>query len=187
MTSPTFKQRNYRLFWVLLSWGITALKHLYLYKFSVRKVLRFAIEIDFNDAAFSWRPGTLLHVFGLKTLPTLPTLRFCYLTIPCLRINITLIFLLRSSSEESTHMKENSTTDVSVGFQGPKLYKFGYISFPNTSHMKYRTNPILGEAFCISLFIYFSFSRFWTSCIDLFASSLLLMAWQWKQRHNNVF
>ena len=46
MTSPKFKLRNYRFFWVLLSRGIAVLKHLYLYKFSVRKVLRFAIEND---------------------------------------------------------------------------------------------------------------------------------------------
>ena len=57
-----------------------------------------------------------------------------------------------------------------------KLYKFGYNAFPNISHMKYRTDPILGEAFCISLVIFFSFPRFWTFCIDWFASSLLLMA-----------
>ena len=43
-----------------------------------------------------WRPGTLLHVLGLKTLPIF--LRFCYLNIPCLRMNITLIFLMRSST-----------------------------------------------------------------------------------------
>ena len=96
---------------------------------------------------------------------------------------------MSSSSDEFTHLKENS--DVSVGFQRPlfvplkgtptwrlftKLYKFGYNAFQNISHMKYRTDPILGGAFCISLVIFFSFPRFWTFCIDWFASSLLLMA-----------
>ena len=44
--------------------------------------------------------------------------RFCYLNIPCLRMNIALIFL-SSSSEEFTHKYENSKTDVSVGFLRP--------------------------------------------------------------------
>ena len=35
--SPKFKLRNYRFFWVLLSWGITAPKNLYLHKFLVPK------------------------------------------------------------------------------------------------------------------------------------------------------
>ena len=37
--------------------------------------------------------------------------RFCHLNIPCLRINITLIFM-SSSSEEFTHWSENSKTDI---------------------------------------------------------------------------
>ena len=90
------------------------------------------------------------------------------------------MFLMSSSSGEFTHLKENSTTDVSVGFQRPFLClststKFGYNAFPNISHMEYRTDPILGEAFCISLDIFFHFPGFWTFCIDWFASSLLLM------------
>ena len=36
--------------------------------------------------------------------------RFCHLTIPCLRINITVIFMC-SSSEEFTHKWEKSKTD----------------------------------------------------------------------------
>ena len=42
--------------------------------------------------------------------------RFYYLNVPCLRINITLIFM-SPSSEEFTHKQENSKTDVSVGFR----------------------------------------------------------------------
>ena len=38
-----------------------------------------------------------------------------------------------------------------------KLYKFEYNAFPNISPTKYRTDPILGEAFCISLVIFFHF------------------------------
>ena len=41
---------------------------------------------------------------------------FCYLNIPCLKINITLI-RMSSSSEEFTHLQENSTTDVFVGIR----------------------------------------------------------------------
>ena len=46
--------------------------------------------------------------------------RFCYLNIPCLRINIGLIFM-SFSSEEFTHKLENSKTDVSVDFGQPYL------------------------------------------------------------------
>ena len=55
----------------LLSWGSTAPKHLYLYKFSVcERILRFAKEDAWisrilPDAAFSWRSEKLC---GLKTL-----------------------------------------------------------------------------------------------------------------------
>ena len=72
-----------------------------------------------------------------------------------------------ATSDEFTQMKENSTTNVSVVFvplKGTptwqvftKLYKFGYNAFPNISHMKYRTDPILGKAFCISLVVFFHF------------------------------
>ena len=41
--------------------------------------------------------------------------RFCYLNVPCLRMNITLI-VMSSSSEEFTYKYENSKTDVSVAF-----------------------------------------------------------------------
>ena len=46
--------------------------------------------------------------------------------------------------------------------------------------MKYRTDPILGEAFCIFIFFYFLDSGllYW---IEWFAM-LLLIAWQWKPR-----
>ena len=36
-----------------------------------------------------------------------------------------------------------------------KFYKFEWNVFPNISHMKYRTDLILGEAFCIFIFFYF--------------------------------
>ena len=98
---------------------------------------------------------------------------------------------MSSSSDEFTHFEEKLNdrcfcwfpAAIFVPLKGTptwrlftKLYKFGYNAFPNISHMKYRTDPILGETFCISLVIFFSFPRFWTFCIDWFASSLLLMA-----------
>ena len=81
---------------------------------------------------------------------------------------------MSSSSDEFTHLKKNSTTDVSVGFQRPYLcpskggqhgvslqsfinLSIKYNAFPNISPIKYRTDPILGEAFCISLVIFFHF------------------------------
>ena len=56
----------------LLSWGSTAPKHLYLYKFSVcERILRFAKEDAWisrllSNETLSWRPGKLFR--GLKTL-----------------------------------------------------------------------------------------------------------------------
>ena len=46
-----------------------------------------------------------------------------------------------------------------------RLHWLGYI-FPNISHVKYRTDLILGEAFCkVHLLL---FPRFGTSCINWF-------------------
>ena len=47
-------------------------------------------------------------------------LRFCYLNILCLRMNITLNFL-SSSGDIFTLLLKNSTPDVSVGFRPPHL------------------------------------------------------------------
>ena len=48
-TSPKFKLRNF-----LFSWGITAPKHLYLYKFSVQKSSLFCNRGHLNFQAFAW-------------------------------------------------------------------------------------------------------------------------------------
>ena len=58
----------------------------------------------------------MLHLAGGKESPYVG--RFCYLNIPCLRINITLPFM-SSSSNKFTHLKEDSKTDVSAGFWQP--------------------------------------------------------------------
>ena len=47
-----------------------------------------------------------------------------------------------------------------------------YNVFPNISHMKYRTDLILGEALCI--FYLLLFPRFWTFCIEWFAILFLI-------------
>ena len=123
MASPKFKLTNYRL--LLLSFYFhVILEHLKTFtqtNFWFKRVLCFAIQDAWisrllRDAAFSRRLGKLLC--GLKTLRIF--WRFCYLNIPCLRINIALIFM-SSSSDEFMHKKENSKTDVSVGFRRPYL------------------------------------------------------------------
>ena len=95
-------------------------------------------------------------------------MRFCYLNILCLRINITLIFM-NSSSNEFTHVLENSKTDVSVGFRRlwcpskghqhgvsiQSLLHLGTTLFRISRIMKYRTDLSLGEAFCIFIFFHF--------------------------------
>ena len=95
--------------------------------------------------------------------------RFCYLTIPCLGINITLIlyeFFKRLIHALPGKLKNRCfcwfLAAIFVPLKGTqtqrlltKLYKFGLQRvFPNISHMKYRTHLILGEAFCIFIFFY---------------------------------
>ena len=91
-------------------------KILYQNKSSVRKGLRFTIE----DAWISklLRDAAKKALIWVKNVTDF--LRFCYLNIPCLRINITLIFL-SSSSDIFTLLLENSKPDVSVGFRPPHL------------------------------------------------------------------
>ena len=56
LTSPKFKLRNYRFFWLLLSWGITAPKTFIYTNFWFQRVFRFAIEdASRNFQAFAWR------------------------------------------------------------------------------------------------------------------------------------
>ena len=76
---------------------------------------------------------------------------------------------MSSSSNEFTHKKENSKTDVPVGFRLPYLYpskghKHGVSiqsltilrgRFPNISHMNYDIDLILGEAFFTFIFFHF--------------------------------
>ena len=101
------------------------LEHLKTFKqtnFRFKKVLYFAIQDAWTDfQAFAWSSVYMAAEKALMWVKTITDFsRFCYLNIPCLRINIALIFM-SSSSEEFTHKWENSRTDVSVGFQRPCL------------------------------------------------------------------
>ena len=142
-----------------------------------------------RDAAFSWRPGKLLCEF--KNVTDFP--RFCCLNIPCLRIEITLIF---TSSESDVFMplKENSKIDVSVGFRPPywcpsKKHQYGVSiqsfvnlgkTFPEYLGCEIRHKPDFWRGFlCIYLL---SFLTFWTFCIEWFKLFLFSMTWRWKQR-----
>ena len=51
-----------------------------------------------------------------------------------------------------------------------KPYKFGWNIFPNILHISYRTDLILGEAFCIFVFFHFPDLDFlyWLVCILIF-------------------
>ena len=72
MTSPKFKLRNYRFFReFLLSWGITALKNLYLHKYLVRKGSSFSFydRRRLNFRAFTSR-GISWLLCGLKLCPS---------------------------------------------------------------------------------------------------------------------
>ena len=112
--------------------------------------------------------------------------RFCYLNIPCLRVNIPLTSI-SSSSEEFTHKQENSKTDVSVSFRRPYLcpwkgHKHGASiqSFINLGKTFFRLSlsyelfhrPDSWQGF---LYIYLlSFPRFQTFCIKRFPFLFLL-------------
>ena len=111
-------------------------------------------------------------------------LRFCYLNIPCLRINTTLIFM--SSSKRWIHAYVRKLKNgCFCWFPGPyfvplkgtpswclhtKPYKFGWNIFPNILHISYRTDLILGEAFYIFAFFHFPDLDFlyWLVCILIF-------------------
>ena len=124
---------------------------------------------------FAWRDILLAAGKALVWVKNVTDfLTFCYLNILCLRINITLIFM-SSSSDEITHLKKNSKTDVSVGFQRQYLsplkghqhgisiqiyINLGKTFFPNFSHTRSHTDPILGQAFCIFIFFHFPYSGF---------------------------
>ena len=157
MTSPRFKLRNYRLFWI--SEFHDVLQHLDTFiktKFWFERVLRFVIE-DFWISRL-WvtrhlaggREGSYIWVKNITNFG-----RFCYLNIPCLRINITLIlyeFFKRWIRALVAKLKNRCF----CWFRRPCLCPFVSIqSFINISHMKYRTDLILGEAFCIFIFFYF--------------------------------
>jgi len=83
---------------------------------------------------------------------------FCYLKIPCLRINITLVFM-SSSCDEFMYLK----TDVSVGFQRPYLR-------PSKGHQHGISIQIfinLGETF-------FRISRLWNLAQTWFLARLFV-------------
>ena len=71
-----------------------------------------------NDAAFSWRPGKLLHVFWVKKRYRYFEILLSKDSLSQNKYNLNLCFMMCSSSDEFTHLKENSTTDVSVGSSG---------------------------------------------------------------------
>ena len=95
--------------------------------------------------------------------------RFCCLNIPCLRINITLIvyeFFKPWINALEGKLKNRCfcwfPAAIFVPRKGTqtwrrhtKLRKFGSNGFSNISHLKYRTDLILGEAFCLFIFFYF--------------------------------
>ena len=80
---------------------------------------------------------------------------------------------MSSSSDEFTHLYENSKKDISAGFRWPycvilketqtwrlRPYKALHIwvklaIFPNISHLKHRTGLILDEAFRVFIFSHF--------------------------------
>ena len=123
-----------------------------------------------REAAFSWRPGTKALTW-VKNITNFG--RFCYLNIPCLRINITLIlyefFKLRIHTLVGK-LKNRCfcwfPAAIFVPLKGTQTqsFKIWVNVFPNILHMKYRTDLILGEALWIFIFFYFLDS--WLSVLN---------------------
>ena len=108
-------------------------------------------------------------------------LRFCHQNIPCLRINVTVIFM-SFSSDEFTHLLENSKTDIFVGFRRlylcpSKGHQNGVLiqSFTNLGKTFFRISrayeiPHRSDSWR-GFFVYLSsfIPRFRTFCIEWFA------------------
>ena len=148
--------------------------------FRFQRVLRFAI-VDawisgiLRDAAQLAAEKAVMWVKDVTNF-----LRFSYPNIPCLRINITLIFM-SFSSDEFTHLK----TDVSVGFRRPHLcpskghqHGVSIKSFINLGKTFFRISRLWHIAqtwFLARLFAYWSsfISQirdflYWMACIFIF-------------------
>ena len=151
----------------VLSWGITAAKHLYLYELSVRKVSLFCDRGRLNFARFY----LMRHLAG--GCVDLKRSRFSdfAMWIPCPRTNTTLT-VISSSSDEFTRLYENSKAEVSVAFRPPYLcpskgHQHGVSvqsfinldkTFSRVSRIWHCTHLILGEAICIIIVFHFSYS-----------------------------
>ena len=152
----------------LLSWGITAAKHLYLYKLSVLKGSLFCDRGSLNFASFC----VMRHLAGgYMWVKNVPDFSDFAMWIPCPRTNTTLT-VISSSSDEFTLLYENSKAEVSVAFRPPYLcpskgHHHGVSiqsfinldkTFSRVSRIWHRTHLILGEAFCVIIFFHFSYS-----------------------------
>ena len=140
------KIRTKKLSLLLSFYFHVILEHL---KTLIQTNFRFKRVLCFTIQAFAWRDIWLAAGKALKWVKNITHFwRFCYLNIPCLRINIASVFM-SSSSEEFTHKWENSKTDVSVSFRRPYLcpwkgHKHGVSiqSFINLGKMLFRISRI---------------------------------------------
>ena len=92
------------------------LQHLNTNKFSVQKGSLFCDTGHLNFRAFVWRGIQLTARKALMWVKNITDFgRFCYLNIPCLRINITLIFMSSSSGEFTQYSRKTQKLLVSSG------------------------------------------------------------------------
>ena len=123
--------------------------------------------------------------------------RFCFLNIPCLRINITLILyeFFKRWIHALVRKLKNRCLLVSGGHicapQRNTNMASPYKALLNLGKTFFRISRIwnIAQTWFLArpLHIYLLlFPRFWTFCIEWFAI-LFLIAWQWKPRFAAVF
>ena len=146
-----------------------------------------------RDAAFSWRRGTAL--MWVKNITNFG--RFCYLNIPCLRINIT--FILYEFFKRWIHSLVGKLRNrcfcwfPAAIFVPSKRHKHGvsiqsFINLGKTfsKYLAYEISHRL-DSWRGLLHIYLLlFPRFWTFCIEWFAI-LFLISWQWKREYTENY
>ena len=118
---------------------------------------------------------------------------FC-LNSSCIRKSITLMFM-SFPKNKFTLFKQNSVTDVSVGFRPPcwsssrlapawrlhtNLYEFGWNISSDISCTKYSSELNLGKGLCICTSFHFPGSGFYLLNGFDFYFDLFWMAWHWK-------
>ena len=174
MTSPKFKLRNYRFFWVsTFMWNYSTLKPLYKKNFDSKEffVLRYTTH-EFPGFCVTGHlaDGQESSYVGLKHYRFWEIENKYYFNL--------YEFLTAKNSRISRKTQKGTQWSWRLH---TKLYKFGWNVFPNISHMNYCIDLILGKAFRIFIFFHFPDSRLSVLKVSHFYFAFSL---EWKPRKN---